>query len=203
MWGVTLDSGCELRATSWSGPALVAAETLPSHPIPHPDTAGTAGAAETRASSAAPGPVAGRPRQAVPGVPGGAQPNPTKHSPGKHSSRDHDGIMVGTVPLLSAIPRLDLSSLFPELCPAGTEGPQPPSQVRKEGSTALWHLLLPGPCSHSPLHVEGGRGSPAVPSCSTVAGDRAGAGMGGSGEIPVSGVRVPEPVDAQVFAPPG
>lgn len=109
---------------------------LPSHPIPHPDTAGTAGATEPRASSAPPGPVAGRLRQAVPGGPGEAQPNPTKHCPGKHSSRDNNGIMVGTVPLPACHPQSRLVLPVPLTLPCwhrGSPAACTPSQARKGG----------------------------------------------------------------------
>lgn len=157
----------------------MAAETLPFHPIPHPDTAGTANTAEPPASSAAPGPAAGRPRQAVPGVPGEAQPNPTKHSPGKHSSRDHDGIMVGTVPLPACHLQSRLVLPVPLTLPRwerGSPAACTPSQARKEE--------YPQPCGtcHSQVPAvlcmwreAGAAICPAVPSCSTAAGAGAGA----------------------------
>lgn len=182
--GLTLDPGHELLACVLIRDrlGLMVAEALPSHPIPHPDAAGTVGAAQPRASSATSGPIAGRPRQAVPGVPGGAQPNPTKRSPGKHSSRDHDGIMVGTVPLPACLPQSRLVLPVPLTLPCWSPPqPAPPPRPGRGVPTALWHLLLPGP-----LDVGGARGS-SLSSCPLLphsgwsqGGGRAQGALGGS-----------------------
>lgn len=72
--------------------------------------------------------------------------------------------------------------------------PAPPPRPGTGVPTALWHLLLPGPCSHSPLDVGTAQLSPPVP----LAGARAGA----QGD-PCEQGQGAEAVGAQVSAPPG
>lgn len=153
-----------------------------------------------------PGPVAGRPRQAVPGGPGGAQPNPTKRCPGKHSSRDNNGITAGTVPLSACHPQSRLALPVPLTLPCwhrGSSAACTPSQARKGGT----HSPVTPAAPRSPQSQSSGCGGmwqgQQSASCPLLFHSGWSQSTGGSGELPVSRVTVPEPVGAQLSAPPG